>query len=170
MHGRCCRPAATSVHYTTLATHRQDWTGSNLSRREGGGCGFTLSRSHSCCAVQLVHKKISPGHIWTTLYILNCTVCWNSSTGKSYVAHVYSMKAYRGSKIYFHLFLTSALHGCEWSILRPGRFPPLPRGKEPRHPFSKMLSAAQSLYGRFGEEQNLLPLPRFEPQTAQPWT
>ena len=37
-------------------------------RREGGGCGFTLSRSHSCCAVRLVYVQISPGHIWTTLY------------------------------------------------------------------------------------------------------
>ena len=52
----------------TLATPRQDWTGSNPSRREGGDCGFTLSRSHSCCAVRLVYTQISPGHIWTTLY------------------------------------------------------------------------------------------------------
>ena len=53
---------------SSLATPRQDWTGSNPSRREGGGCGFTLSRSHSCCAVRLVYTQISPGHIWTTLY------------------------------------------------------------------------------------------------------
>ena len=62
----------------TLATPRQDWTGSNSSRREGGVCGFTLSRSHSCCAVRLVYIQISPGHIWTTLYIhanLHCS--WN---------------------------------------------------------------------------------------------
>ena len=26
-------------------------------------CGFTLSRSHSCCAVRLVYTQISPGHI-----------------------------------------------------------------------------------------------------------
>ena len=52
----------------TLATPRQDWTGSNPSRREGGGCGFTLPRSHSCCAVRLVYTQISPGHIWTTFY------------------------------------------------------------------------------------------------------
>ena len=52
----------------TLATPRQNWTGSNPSRREGGGCGVTLSRSHSCCAVRLVYTQISPGHIWTTLY------------------------------------------------------------------------------------------------------
>ena len=53
----------------TLGTARQDWTGSNPSRREGADCGFTLSRSHSCCAVRLVYIQISPGHIWTTLYI-----------------------------------------------------------------------------------------------------
>ena len=41
---------------------------SSPSRREGGGCGFTLSRSHSCCAVRLVYTQISPSHIWTTLY------------------------------------------------------------------------------------------------------
>ena len=40
----------------------------NPSKREGGGCGFTLSRSHSCYAVRLVYTQISPGHIWTTLY------------------------------------------------------------------------------------------------------
>ena len=42
----------------------------NQSRREGGGCGFTLSRSHSCCAMRLVYTQISPGHIWTTLYVV----------------------------------------------------------------------------------------------------
>ena len=41
----------------------------NPSRREGGGCGFTLSRSHSCCAMRLVYSQISPGHIWTTFYM-----------------------------------------------------------------------------------------------------
>ena len=52
-----------------LATPIQDWTGSNPSRREGGSCGSTLLRSHSCCAVRPVYIQISPGHIWTTLYI-----------------------------------------------------------------------------------------------------
>ena len=47
------------------------------SKREGGGCGFTLSRSHSCCAVRLVYTQISPGHIWTTLYIFNWFVIYN---------------------------------------------------------------------------------------------
>ena len=66
---RCSTLRGTFCSLITLATPRQGWTGSNPSRREGGGCGFTLSRSHSCCAVRLVHTQISPGYIWTTLYI-----------------------------------------------------------------------------------------------------
>ena len=64
---RCSTLRGTFCSLITLATPRQDWTGSNTSRREGGGCGFTLSGSHSCCAVRLVYTQISPGHIWTTL-------------------------------------------------------------------------------------------------------
>ena len=66
---RCSTLRGTFCSLITLATPRQDWTGSNPSRREGGGCGFTLSRSHSCCAVRLLYIQISPGHIWTTLYM-----------------------------------------------------------------------------------------------------
>jgi len=65
---RCSTLRGTFCSLITLATPRQDWTGSNTSRREGGGCDFTLSRSHSCCAVWLVYIQISPSHIWTTLY------------------------------------------------------------------------------------------------------
>ena len=67
---RCSTLHSTFCSLITLATPRHDWTGSNLSRREGGGCGFTLSRLHSCCTVRLVYTQISPRHIWTTLYIL----------------------------------------------------------------------------------------------------
>ena len=66
---RCSTLRGTFCSLITLATPRQDWTGSNPSRREGGSCGFLLSRSHSCCAVRLVYTQISPGHIWTTLYV-----------------------------------------------------------------------------------------------------
>ena len=66
---RCSTLRGTFFSLITLATPRQDWRGSNPSRREGGGCGFTLSRSHSCCAVLLVYIQISPGYIWTTFYI-----------------------------------------------------------------------------------------------------
>jgi len=65
---RCSTLRGTFCSLITLATPRQDWTGSNPSRREGGGCGVTLSRSHNCCAVRLVYIQLSPGHIWTTLY------------------------------------------------------------------------------------------------------
>ena len=65
---RCSTLRGTFCSLITLATPRQDWTGSNPSRREGGGWGFILSRSHSCYAVRLVYTQISPGHIWTTLY------------------------------------------------------------------------------------------------------
>ena len=68
---RCSKLRGTFCSLITLATPRQDWTGSNPSRREGGGCGFTLWRSHSCCAVRLAYTQISPGHIWTTLYKIN---------------------------------------------------------------------------------------------------
>ena len=66
---RCSTLRGTFCSLITLATPRQDRTGSNPSRREGGGCGFTLLRSHSCCPVRLVYTQIRPGHIWTTLYI-----------------------------------------------------------------------------------------------------
>jgi hypothetical protein len=66
---RCSTLRGTFCSLITLATPRQDWTGSNPSRREGRGCGSTLSRLHSCCAVRLVYTQISPGHIWTILYV-----------------------------------------------------------------------------------------------------
>jgi hypothetical protein len=34
------------------------------------------------------------------------------------------MKAYGGMDVQIHIFLTSALVGCEWSASRPGRFTP----------------------------------------------
>jgi len=38
--------------------------GSNMT-----GTDLCVNKPHSCCAVRLVYTKISPGHIWTTLYI-----------------------------------------------------------------------------------------------------
>jgi len=80
---RCSTLHGTFCSLITLATPRQDWTGSNPNRREGRCFGFTLSRSHSCCAVRLVYIQISPGHIWTTLYdlpplILSLGTRWRS--------------------------------------------------------------------------------------------
>jgi hypothetical protein len=65
---RCFTLRGTFCSLISLATPRQDWTDSNPSRREGRGCGSTLSRSHSCCAVRLIYTQISPGHICTNLY------------------------------------------------------------------------------------------------------
>jgi hypothetical protein len=70
---RCSTLRGTFCSLITLATSRQNWTGSNPSRREGGGCGFTHSSSHSCCAVRLVYTQISPGHIWTTMNSFHTT-------------------------------------------------------------------------------------------------
>jgi hypothetical protein len=44
------------------------------------------------------------------------------------------MKAHGVVDVYIHVFLTSALVGCEWSFSRPGRFTP---GKEPPEPIGK---------------------------------
>ena len=58
---RCSTLRGTVCSLTALATPRQDWKGSNPSRREGGGCGFTLSRSHSCCCCccsLFTHKSV----------------------------------------------------------------------------------------------------------------
>jgi hypothetical protein len=41
-----------------------------------------------------------------------------------YLSKHYAMKAYRGMDVYTHVFLTSALVGCEWSASRPSRFTP----------------------------------------------
>jgi hypothetical protein len=39
----------------------------------------------------------------------------------------YAMKAYGGVDVQFHIFLTLALVGGEWSASRPGRFTPRER-------------------------------------------
>ena len=41
------------------------------------------------------------------------------------------MKACRGSEDYIHSFLTSALHGDEWSTLSSGRFTPANELRQP---------------------------------------
>ena len=88
---RCSTLRGTFCSLITLATPRQDWTGSNPSRREGAGCGFTFSRSHSCCAVRLVYIQISPGHIWTTLYLVLCL---------SYVLFIYLLASASTASIF----------------------------------------------------------------------
>ena len=82
---RCSTFRGTFYSLITLATPRQDWTGSNPSRREGGGCGFTLSRSHSCCAVRLFTYKsvpviFEPPCIWGTR--------WHCATARKVVGSI----------------------------------------------------------------------------------
>ena len=37
---------------------------------------------------------------------------------------VHTLKAYEGTEVWLHSFLTSALYGGEWLTSRPGRFTP----------------------------------------------
>jgi len=111
---RCSTLRGTFSSLITLATPRQDWTGSNPSRREGGGCGFILSRFHSCCAVRLVYIQISPGHIWTTLYHnLDLSLSWHFSLSAIKVTSliIWILRSIILSKWARHLSLT-----WYWSI------------------------------------------------------
>jgi hypothetical protein len=49
-------------------------------------------------------------------------------------------------------------------FLIPGFRPLYPRGKSPGYPLNRRLRQLESLSGRFGEEENILPLPGFELQ------
>ena len=63
----------------------------------------------------------------------------------------------------------AALHGGEW--LTPLHTPATcfpPPGKKPQHPLNRRLCGPQSWFGNFGEEENLLSIPEFEPRTVQP--
>ena len=50
-------------------------------------------------------------------------------------------------------------------LLVPAALPP---GNKPRYPLNRRLGGPDSRYGRFGEGNNLFPLPGFEPRTVQP--
>jgi len=56
----CCSTLrGTFCSLITLATPRQDWTGSNPSRREGGGCGFTIEgRTAAAQCGLFTHKSV----------------------------------------------------------------------------------------------------------------
>ena len=58
-----------------------------------------------------------------------------------------------GVEVWLHSFLTSALDRDEWLTSCPGLSAPLNRAPEP--------------IWTSGEEKNMLPLPGFEPRTAQ---
>jgi hypothetical protein len=63
-------------------------------------------------------------------------------------------------------FLTSALHGAEWSTSRPG--PSILEEKSPRYPLDRRLGGPQSRSGRCGVDKNTLPLPGIEPWLSSP--
>jgi hypothetical protein len=62
-----------------------------------------------------------------------------------------------------HSFLTLKLDAGYRLTSRPGRFTPR---KELRYALNNRLGGLQRRFGRFGGQQNLLPLPAFEPQTV----
>jgi hypothetical protein len=72
------------------------------------------------------------------------------------------MKAYWGEEVYFYAFLTSALHGGEWSASR------YPQGKSCRYTLDRRLGGPQSRSGHGVEEKDSLPLPGLEPPIIQP--
>jgi hypothetical protein len=55
--------------------------------------------------------------------------------------------------VLLYSFLTSALHGGEWSTSHPGRFHP---GKENQHAMNWRPGGPQSRSRRFGEEKTLV--------------
>jgi len=62
-----------------------------------------------------------------------------------------SMTASRGKGI-LHAFLTSALHGDEWSASRPGRF--TRTEKSPWYPSDRRMGGPQRRSGRHSEEKH----------------
>ena len=67
------------------------------------------------------------------------------------------------SAVYFHVFLTSARNGSEWSAPRLGRFTP---GRETRYPLSRKVGGSHSRRGCY-EEKNLLTPQGSEPRFDQ---
>ena len=75
------------------------------------------------------------------------------------------MKAYTGSRGTAPLILNL---GTKWRCVVNIKFRRVIPGKEPRYPMKRGLGGPQSWSGRFGEEENLSPLPELEPQIVQP--
>jgi hypothetical protein len=61
----------------------------------------------------------------------------------------HTVKTYLGTAVYFQLFLTLTMYGCEWSSSRSGHFIP-----EEENPicFEQEVFGPQRVSGRFGEE------------------
>jgi hypothetical protein len=69
-------------------------------------------------------------------------------------------------EVCLHSFLTSAVDGGEWSTSCLGHITP---GKESLNPFIMRLGVDLRVgVGCFGEEKNVLFLPKYEHQTVQP--
>ena len=73
------------------------------------------------------------------------------------------MKAYTGSGGIDPLIFD--LGGGEWLTSRPGC---CTARKEPLYPLNRRLGGPQSQCRCFGKENNVLPLPAFEPWTVHP--
>ena len=68
--------------------------------------------------------------------------------------------------MWLHSFLTSALDAGWGSTKRPFRSTP---GKDPRYALNRSFGDPQCRYGRFGENKNFLPPPRFEHRSYSPY-
>ena len=76
---------------------------------------------------------------------------------KKIEVHVHAMKAWKGSRCTDLLILN---RDAVWrSTSRPGHGTP---GKESRYPLNGRLGGPRLRFERFGEEENMLPLPGFE--------
>jgi hypothetical protein len=75
------------------------------------------------------------------------------------------MKTYGGVDVEIHIFLASALVGCEWTASRSCRFTPR---KQHRYPLSRRLDGPQSRSERCGEEKKFA-VPGIEPGASNQW-
>ena len=82
---------------------------------------------------------------------------------KGRVVAVHSMKTYTGSGGTAPLNLNL---GTKWRCVVNFKFRRVMPGKEPRYRLKRGLGGPQSRSGRF-EEENLSPLPEFEPRIVQ---
>jgi len=82
-----------------------------------------------------------------------------------HVATLCETEQYWGVELQLHAFLTSVLHGGEWSGSRPGRFTP-----GALYPLDRRLGGLQSRSGRGSEEKEIpsLPLTRIELRSSSP--
>jgi hypothetical protein len=75
---------------------------------------------------------------------------WEKGTvftlGTGEVVLLGAMKAYKGSRLWLHSYLTSALNGCEWSTSRLGHFTP---GKTVLLPMELKACSSQELFWTF---------------------